>query len=808
MMEELIQRILAINHTVVISERGIRNQIKECIRKTGKLVDITYKTFSQTAAEIIGTYPIAARIQLARDENLSPDTAAILLKNSLLVNDSYQNQKIYHLHKIRAKYAAYLEKNPLSLNRYRGKTVFVVGDDKTNDLFQKSLLELKTCAQVFDYQLSRTAKNPIEILVFPTVKAEIENAAKEIAKLLDMGISCDHIRIHSVSKDYVPYVREVFSLYDMDISLDERHTVSEYEAGKLALKLLSELMDCPLAGSLSTVIQKIPESPVRNEIVNIFNNYLSLGSTVRDVFSDLEYTFRTAILPTPRYKNVIQITDLTDMYPSSDDYLFILGFNQDVFPITHRDEEYLLDHERKKLGLTTSAFRNLQEKKKCLSLLENASHLYLSYPLTDGHSKLVRSGLYHDLKKTHDVKEIRYQPDYRDSYCESMDRISLGKMLDLYYKYDVRPDHLPLIYQNYADVPYKKSSHRVRGLSEAVQKQLKEHPLTLSYTSIDEYYQCAYKFYLEKILKIVRNTNEDALYIGNLFHECLHRMLLEETIADPALFLDDVIAGYLASIQKVPSKKERFFIAKYKEILRRWYEETLKQQKRSDFTVYSLEKEFSVNHGVKLAGKVDKILTAKIGDEQYAIVVDYKSGSAEIDLNKVLYGLGMQIPFYFLFLKECLSDTYHFAGGYLQQVLPNGPFAYDPDLSIDEQYEKHFRLVGYSNPEMKVISRIDRDFDSGKSFISGMKVNKDGYFSARTKIITEEEFQKLLRLSEEKIEEAIRRIVNADFAINPKKLGTFDSCAFCPFGDLCYRDSSDYLELEKHTDLDFLKETV
>jgi ATP-dependent helicase/nuclease subunit B len=381
-------------------------------------------------------------------------------------------------------------------------------------------------------------------------------------------------------------------------------------------------------------------------------------------------------------------------------------------------------------------------------------------------------------------------------------------MLDSYYKYDVRSDHLPLLYQNYFDVPYKQSSHRFRGLTDTILTQLKEHPMTLSYTSIDEYYQCAYKFYLEKILKITRSTNEDALYIGNLFHECLHRMLLAQTIPDPDAFLDEAITGYLSAIQKIPSKRERFFIAKYKEILKHWYEDTLKQQDRSDFSVYALEKEFAINRGVKLSGKVDKILTAKIGDEQYAIVIDYKSGNAEIDLNKVLYGLGMQIPFYFIFLKECLPDSYHFAGGYLQQVLPNGPFAYDPDMTIDEQYEKHFRLVGYSNPEMKVISRIDRDFDSGNSFISGMRVNKDGGFSVYTKIIKEEEFQELLRLAESNIEEAIRKIMGADFAINPKKLGTFDSCAYCPYSDLCYRDSSDYLELEKHANLDFLKETV
>ena len=48
-------------------------------------------------------------------------------------------------------------------------------------------------------------------------------------------------------------------------------------------------------------------------------------------------------------------------------------------------------------------------------------------------------------------------------------------------------------------------------------------------------------------------------------------------------------------------------------------------------------------------------------------------------------------------------------------------------------------------------------------------------------------------------------IKNSDFVINPKKLGdTLVGCEYCPFGDICYKNENNIIELKEHKDLDFL----
>jgi ATP-dependent helicase/nuclease subunit B len=317
------------------------------------------------------------------------------------------------------------------------------------------------------------------------------------------------------------------------------------------------------------------------------------------------------------------------------------------------------------------------------------------------------------------------------------------------------------------------------------------------------------------MLKIKRSTNDDALYIGNLFHECLNRLLEVEKIDDVDSFLDRTINQYLVQNNKKPTKKEIFFINKYKSVLKRLYDNLLKQKENSDFNIFGLEKEFQVilnkKYKVILNGKIDKVLTLEINGERYAIVLDYKSGNPDIDLNRIIYGLNMQIMFYFYFLNNYSNERYHFAGGYLQGVLPTSEFNRDTKLTYEEQFVNHFKLIGYSNLNHNILRKIDHNYDNDEKFLYGIKLNKDQTtFTTYSyqRLISEEDFWKLLSLVEQKINEAIDCIICGKFEINPKKLGTFNSCSFCPYLDLCYRNDSDYQKLEEYKNFDFIKEKV
>lgn len=45
-------------------------------------------------------------------------------------------------------------------------------------------------------------------------------------------------------------------------------------------------------------------------------------------------------------------------------------------------------------------------------------------------------------------------------------------------------------------------------------------------------------------------------------------------------------------------------------------------------------------------GVIDKVLYKEEADYTYLVVVDYKTGSTNINLKNMMYGLGLQLPIY------------------------------------------------------------------------------------------------------------------------------------------------------------------
>jgi len=818
-MNSLINLIIEENNVVLISNNVIKKDIIKKISTMKKLADITYKSFNEVVDDIVGSYSLEARLMLSKTENITSELANIKLKNSLLINDQFENQKIKQLSYIKETYKKYIDKNPLSLNSYKNKTIIVVNDYKTNDLFNSSIKKISKHTKVLDVNTTVNYDKELKIFQFNNIKSEVLALVKEVAKLLEKEVNPANIRIHTLVNDYNSYLREVFNLSNIDIDPIESFSLYEYELTKHLLKLLKAYSNEEVEVGFKKVIKEIQRSvkgqnPILSSIVRVLNTYIEFPLLVRDIYDDLIYTLKHTKSTTVNYDNVIKISNLIDDLISEEDFVFILGFNQDLFPRTSMDDQYLLDFEREQLGLVTSKLKNKQEKLKCMNLISTCKNLYISYPIFIKTQKTPVSSLINQLKIKYQVTSAIYDNNYLISYSKDLDLLSLGKKLDLFYKYDLKSEQLFNLYNNYSDNLYRKYSHKFTGIDEEFLDNFLKKDLLLSYTSIDQFYKCGFLYYIEKVLKIRRSTNEDALYIGNLFHDCLNQLLLEESIDDIDSFLDKTIKDFLDKNKKVPNKKEIFFINKYKDVLNKLYINIKKQTNNSEFEIFGLEKEFTINldkkYKVTINGKIDKVLVLTIDGEKYAIVLDYKSGNTDIDLNRIIHGLNMQIMFYFYFLNKFSNEKYHFGGGYLQKVLPNSNFSYDSKLSYDQQFENHFKLIGYSNKNHNILRKIDANFDGDDHFIYGIRMKSDGSFYAYSlqRLMTKEIFEKLLDIVEQKINQAIEDIFCGKFDINPKKLGNFDSCSYCPYLDICYRDIQDYQELDQYKNFDFIGEDL
>lgn len=811
-MNKIIDLINASRRPVVIASPAVIKKLAAALAATGTLRNVTYKTPAAAAGDICGVWRLEARLRLAFDLKVTPEHAEILLRNSLFARPGV-NRKIDELCEIREKYKAYLDYSELVLNYYRGRDIIIVGDYGTDDLFNRARGILSGLGWVVDYAPGAYVKKKVPIYRFKDYKEEILALGLEVASLIDKGIKPDKIKIQKPPASYRPYFDEVFHLLGIELSGSGEQSLFEYEATKEIMTELDKRRDEPITEAFSAALSSYRpgENPVVSSLINIFNSYMAFDLRVGDIYDDLAYALSRSRLPDVDYRGAPLLADLVEEPGDEDDYLFVPVFNQDVFPKTRLDDDYLDDKEKKALGLLTSRELNRLEKIKALALIDRAKNLYLSYSLMAPDGIAVRSPLVMTIVEKRGGRETEYARRDEVSYSRELDIIELGKRLDAYYKYDVREERMFRLLAAYPDHPYRSYQNAFDGLEPKTYKKLFSVPFVISYTSLDKYFRCGFAFYLDKILKLYRPGNEETLYIGNLLHHCLEKLLSETEIDDIDAFLEESAAEYVNETGKQLTAREKYFVKKYRDILDKLYRFMQKQRETCAFSVYGLEKEFEVplGDGIILKGKIDKIMTATLGEKTYAIVIDYKSGNTEVDLNNVVHGLDLQLPIYFYLLNNSGGEEFHFAGMYLQRVLPSSVFARKEGKTFEEQLREYFRLKGYTNGGESVLRLIDRYYaGSGFNAIAGLRVNRDGsiHKTDAARVMTEAEFSRLLGLVAEKIAEAKAGILAGRFPIEPKRHSKFDSCQYCPYRDICFREEADYKELEIDKNLDFIRE--
>ena len=150
------------------------------------------------------------------------------------------------------------------------------------------------------------------------------------------------------------------------------------------------------------------------------------------------------------------------------------------------------------------------------------------------------------------------------------------------------------------------------------------------------------------------------------------------------------------------------------------------------------EKEVYVNKDknikVTFMGKIDKVLYKEKDDITYLVVIDYKTGSTNINLKNMEYGLGLQLPIYLYLSSKMELKNVKVVGFYLQKLFNT---TLDNSKDYDTARENNLRLEGYSIDEENILSKFATTYNDSK-LIQGMKTTSKG-FSSYSKGLSEEE---------------------------------------------------------------------
>lgn len=698
--------------------------------------------------------------------NVNINIAKIYLENLYFLKDLEDN-KVKFLNALKKDLD---ENNLLIYNKEFRKYL----ENKDITVYNKSKLskEEKRILEGLNIRIENNLNNNYEPSIYEAenIEEEVEYVIRSIKELLCKNVDINNIKIIA-SKEYNKYLDYFCDLFGLPINIASDNT---FYGTKIASKFL-ELYD---NYEIDEIIDKLSDEENINDLITIVNKSV----LVDDKYARKEFIIndlKTSKVKGVLYKNAIEIGSLDDYY-SSDDYVYLIGCNKGIFPKVYNDDNFLSDKILDELDLDTSVEKNKLENKKNFEFIRNIPNLVITYNLFDGEKVKYPSNIIEELKV--DVKKIEI--DRRISYSKSLSNLSYAKDLDNLYKYNDEGKYLKM-YQKNLNIPYKEYNNTYFKVDKALLKDSLESGITLSYTSLEMYNECSFKYFLNSIMKLNIFENTFKIVVGKIVHHIL------EIGLDKKIDIDLEISNFIKDLDFSFGPKELFYLHKITKEIEFLLDYLEEQKKHSKLNEYLFEEEISIDKSydgidITFKGVIDKVMMTKYNDKEVIAVIDYKTGDKNIKLDTLEYGINIQLPIYLYLLKK--SSRFKnsvIAGFYIEKVL-NNCLNIDKNKSLETLKKENLRLQGYTNSNKTIISLLDDNYLDSK-MIKGLRFKNDGSFYSTSKVLSNEEMDKLIIVVDEIIDKVIKSIVNGDYEINPKVIkGKNIACEYCKFKDICY----------------------
>ena len=724
-------------YTIIVCESDNKKKILNEINKYKKIVPVKFLSLKELYNLYYFNYDEKALYYLINKYNIKYDVAKTYLDNIIYLNeDEYSNDKLNNLNSIKKDLFDndILSKNDNFIHNIKNKSVIFYGYDYIDKFTHKLIDSIKSFCKVtiIEKQYNDFKHNVYE---FDHIEDEVDFVASKICNLIKNGVDIKNIKISNIDNEYKTVIKRIFYLYNIPVNLRDEESLYSTIVGSYFVKNY----DSDLNGLIDELKSKY-DSKIVNQIINIVNKYTFVSDKmlVKDmIVHDL---LNTKVIKT-KLVNAVNIIDYKNY--SDGDYIFLMNFNQKSIPVTHKDEKY---------------------KKESYSSEYYPSNL---------------------------INEMNLDVDFGSSDFEESNlsnKIKLCKYLDDYYKYNIKNPNMSILLNNY-DLPHKEYDNKYNYIDRKLFEKLTDNKLNLSYSSMQSYNECSFKYYIQNILKLDVYEDKFSSYIGTLFHHILEIGINNE------IDVKSEISEFIKD--KKFNNKEKYYIEKLTKDIEFALDTIKKQLNYSKFNKIVTENKLVVikngNISVTFKGFIDKMMSYDDGVRTLVALVDYKTYDVDLKTDLIDYGLNLQLPIY-LYLASNNLKSVEFAGFYIQKVLPSEK-KYNKDKTLEEQMRDNMKLSGYSNSNEHILKLFDRTYESSE-IIRGMKIKNDGNFSASAHVLSTEQMNELISKVDKQIDKCIDKIDKCDFNINPKNINNINiSCKYCKYKDLCYMTQKDVEEI-------------
>lgn len=634
----------------------------------------------------------------------------------------------------------------------------------------------------------------------------------------------DTEKINSIRRKVVKPLIEFKAKLDkkktaIDISKEIYNFLNEndfYEKLNKKISILENRGELKLASDYKLSIENL--SDILDEIVLLFKDENITFEEYKEILKiGISYRELGSI---PQTMDQVVLGDVDRSRTHKVKAVFILGVNDGAFPSINKNEGFFNDKDReilKELGTElakgTKEMLYDEEFNIYKAMTTSEEKLFLSYSSSDKDGKSLRKSsiitkinkIFPKLTETSDVtKKITEISNPESTFNELLYNIRNYQngdniediWLDAYKWYSQNEkwhEKLELAlkcltYTNKAENITKQNVTRLYGEN-----------LKTSISKLEKYRECAFSFHLKYGLKLKEPEEFKIKTIdtGSFMHEVIDYFFETTRNNDIKSLTKEEIQKRVYEIidEKLELKKNAIFTSTPKFIvltnrLKKMITESIYhivyQLQNSDFEVLGNEVEFNKKiDNIEITGKVDRIDIAKDENGKFIRIIDYKSSSKDLDLNKMISGLQIQLLTYADIMSEQTNSE---PVGMLYFNLIEPIISKNRNLSdeeIEEEIRKAFKMKGLILSDIKIIKMMDKNLNTGASKVIPVTLDKTGNIGSRSSVLTKEEFTALQKKMKSLIKQISDEILSGKIEIKPIYNQKKTPCEYCPYKTIC-----------------------
>ena len=356
----------------------------------------------------------------------------------------------------------------------------------------------------------------------------------------------------------------------------------------------------------------------------------------------------------------------------------------------------------------------------------------------------------------------------------------------------------------YTNLPEKINKHNVQ--------KLYGDTLHTTVSRLEQYKSCEFSYYLKYGLKLSSKEKMDIKPVdtGSFMHDVVDTFFKEnenvKEISDEELkkILDKIVEDKLSMPRNyifTATAKYRNLVTRLKRVIFYSMKYIVQSLKNSEFDVMQTELEFGNNtyppiemtlddgKRVSITGKIDRIDIAKAPNGKYIRIIDYKSSTKDIELNKVIAGLQLQLLTYVDAITQ--KEKAEPAGALYFSLIEPKLASAKKEMSkeeIEQIIKKNYKMNGLVLADINVIKMMDKNLQTGKSDIIPVELNSSGEINYKnSKTVTKDEFENLQKYTIKLIKQISKEILDGNidlkpyYALNNKKT----PCSYCEYKSIC-----------------------